>query len=218
MLENLNLNDREENVEIQQQDVELLRLATLPGSDDAILNLIHMGADLNVRDANGNTPAHLAALAENTEVFELLITNFSSVDEKDQLLENNDGETVLDIALRLSNYDLIHDLYYHDLNFLSFENNIEDNLIELRFYAYHQKLDQIIGFLRAFEQENIDANDMINSPDINGKTALSIAIEREFNEIENLLRHPEIVAEYDDPYIMGENFGENFDQNNMMQI
>lgn len=66
--------------------------------------LVNAGADVNIQDEDGNTPVHLAAMAENAhenniwEPIEILglLLNTGKVDFT---IENNEGQTPLDVAI-----------------------------------------------------------------------------------------------------------------------
>lgn len=72
----------------------LLHRATLVGNTVLILELLKMGAEVNVRDCTGKTPLHVAAASGNPEIIDLLIANGA-----DCSLVNNEGYRPVDMLL-----------------------------------------------------------------------------------------------------------------------
>ncbi|XP_076363675.1 uncharacterized protein LOC143253528 isoform X2 [Tachypleus tridentatus] len=70
-----------------------LILATLNGSQDLCLLLLHFEANVNATDSKGNTALHIAAFSGKSELLELLIENGAEVDGV-----NNDKNTPTHIA------------------------------------------------------------------------------------------------------------------------
>lgn len=66
--------------------------------------LIEAGADLKIRDNNGSTPLHIAALLCRTEIVKALLDNGAN-----KYLRNNSGSTAFDIAA--SPFDDDKDIY-----------------------------------------------------------------------------------------------------------
>lgn len=89
------------------------------GDLDAIRSLIAAGADLDARDGNGRTPAHVAAFASNDAALEALAASGADMNALDNQVYDvltiaavaNDPEMV-SLALRLGNRpDLITSVY-----------------------------------------------------------------------------------------------------------
>ena len=70
------------------------------GYKDLANFLLENGADINVRDKDGNTALMLAIRSENTEIATFLIENGADVNEK-----TDSGDTVLMVAARNGNYE-----------------------------------------------------------------------------------------------------------------
>ena len=74
----------------------LLLLASTPGMEACLMEAVRQGADLSVRDNQGNTVAHVAARRNGVSIIEFVLhSNASLVTAK-----NANGETPADCALR----------------------------------------------------------------------------------------------------------------------
>jgi ankyrin repeat protein len=68
-------------------NVQLLQ-ATQRGEREATLKLLHEGADINVRDAQGRTPAMIATYQHHTEMVRALLQAGADVNIRDNYQEN----------------------------------------------------------------------------------------------------------------------------------
>jgi ankyrin repeat protein len=68
-------------------NVQLLQ-ATQRGEREAALKLLHEGADINVRDAQGRTPAMIATYQHHTEMVRALLQAGADVNIRDNYQEN----------------------------------------------------------------------------------------------------------------------------------
>lgn len=71
-----------------------LHLAIMKGSEDMIQLLLDNGADIDIRDANMQTPLHIAVIMSSTSIVNLLINEGANVNAT----AGNSGATALDLA------------------------------------------------------------------------------------------------------------------------
>lgn len=86
--------------EVVQAPTSVLHSACKQGILEDVKKALANGADINARDANGNTALHLGILANNITIVEYLLDNrFES--GLDYLIKNNSAENAIDLAIRL---------------------------------------------------------------------------------------------------------------------
>jgi len=96
---------------------------------DRILLLMDKGADVNVRNKEGNTPLHLAVRANNRQVVELLLSKSVALD-----LPNHRGDTALLLAVKLGHHEIVSLLIAAGADV-----NVQD---QLGFSALHYAVEQ----------------------------------------------------------------------------
>ncbi|HEY9843116.1 MAG TPA: ankyrin repeat domain-containing protein, partial [Candidatus Obscuribacterales bacterium] len=79
----------------------LLALGLKPPPPELVRLLLESDARVKEADAEGNTPLHLAVLANQSELVEMLLPRYQS------LPVNHQGKTPLDLARDLQNAELI---------------------------------------------------------------------------------------------------------------
>ena len=79
-----------------------LNMAAFSGKKDICDLLIKAGADVNFKDAYGNTPLHNAARTNYKDVIDLLLENKADINAK-----NGSGESVVFYAAYFQNSDLV---------------------------------------------------------------------------------------------------------------
>ena len=92
---------------LKNADVSL-RAAVLIGDLAKVKSLIEEGADINAKDASGNTPLYYAIQQRNEDIAELLIAKGADVNAK-----NKSGQTALDIAIDQDHTGIVELLRKH---------------------------------------------------------------------------------------------------------
>eukprot|EP00127_Corallochytrium_limacisporum_P006196 Clim_evm13s221 gene=Clim_evmTU13s221 len=85
-----------------REAVSKLLYAVVEGDTDAITRLLQAGTDVMASDYSGNTALHIASLKGRLEVARLLLDN-----RADPHILNDDGESPLDICLRLRRGEIV---------------------------------------------------------------------------------------------------------------
>ncbi|MEI6334264.1 MAG: sigma-70 family RNA polymerase sigma factor [Methylococcaceae bacterium] len=96
------MNERNVNQLLRRPINNLLRVAVLQGSTEAVQSYIERGYDLNTRDEKGRTLLMLAALKGYIDICEKLINSGA-----DPLIQDNEGKSAFDIANEYDHYDVI---------------------------------------------------------------------------------------------------------------
>lgn len=99
------------------EDGMTLDIAVTDGNIDTVKLLISQGADVNVRDIDGNTPLHIAAEFGYINIAKLLIANRAKIN-----IKNNDNETPLHIAAEKGHRNIVKLLLSRRANI-----NVRDN-------------------------------------------------------------------------------------------
>ena len=102
----------------EQKDYNALMVACRSGDVNMVhLLLRHPRIDVDVKDAKGNTALHLVARHRDARCLNALIDYFENHSPERKVermnVENNSGDTPLDIALRAGNLAIQIDLYKH---------------------------------------------------------------------------------------------------------
>ncbi|WP_143689386.1 ankyrin repeat domain-containing protein [Wolbachia endosymbiont of Nilaparvata lugens] len=129
------------------------------GDANQVADLINKGADVNARDNRGNTPLHLAVLADKLQVVEKLIEGGADVNAK-----NNHGATPLHWAALNQNVNIVEKLIEKGANVN--EKNKYDN-VPLHYAAGYGSLSVI--------EKLIEKGADINAKSSNGDTPLHLA-------------------------------------------
>ncbi|MBS9530973.1 MULTISPECIES: ankyrin repeat domain-containing protein [unclassified Wolbachia] len=129
------------------------------GDANQVADLINKGADVNARGNNGNTPLHLAALADELQVAEKLIEGGADVNAK-----NNHDATPLHWAALNQNVNIVEKLIEKGANVN--EKNKYDN-VPLHYAAGYGSLSVI--------EKLIEKGADINAKSSNGDTPLHLA-------------------------------------------
>ncbi len=88
---------------------------------DAIRTALYAGGDVNIQDRMGDTPVHvllsiISECAENEQlagfIFNQYINEILDDYKPDLMLQNNDGETPLRIAVKTRNEEIIQDMVH----------------------------------------------------------------------------------------------------------
>ncbi|MCA9508444.1 MAG: ankyrin repeat domain-containing protein [Myxococcales bacterium] len=130
---------------------------------EAVIALIEGGANLNVKDAYGFTPLHLAASAGQIEVIEALIKSGAEVDEQD-----DQGNTALHLAIVRKEKDAVIALLEGGAN-----PNIKENsnsFTPLHLAANTGQIEVIEALIKSRAE--------VDEQDDQGNTALHLAIVR----------------------------------------
>ena len=103
----------EEKLKNSEKEVEEASLNTAIMNSDVqkLQKLVMLGADVNAKMGNGNTPLHLSVLRGNLEVFNFLIHHGANV-----YLRNNDGNTPLHLAVLKENLGIAKHLVNLEAN------------------------------------------------------------------------------------------------------
>ncbi|WP_353280593.1 ankyrin repeat domain-containing protein [Wolbachia endosymbiont (group B) of Silvanus unidentatus] len=133
--------------------------AVRSGDANQVADLINKGDDVNARDNRGNTPLHLAVLADKLQVVEKLIEGGADVNAK-----NNHGATPLHWAALNQNVNIVEKLIEKGANVN--EKNKYDN-VPLHYAAGYGSLSVIEKLI----EEGAD----INAKSSNGDTPLHLA-------------------------------------------
>ncbi|QBB83766.1 MULTISPECIES: ankyrin repeat domain-containing protein [Wolbachia] len=129
------------------------------GDANQVADLINKGADVNARDNRGNTPLHLAVLADKLQVVEKLIEGGADVNAK-----NNHGATPLHWAALNQNINIVEKLIEKGANVN--EKNKYDN-VPLHYAAGYGSLSVI--------EKLIEKGADINAKSSNGDAPLHLA-------------------------------------------
>ncbi|WP_264376841.1 MULTISPECIES: ankyrin repeat domain-containing protein [unclassified Wolbachia] len=133
--------------------------AVRSGDANQVADLINKGDDVNARDNRGNTPLHLAVLADKLQVVEKLIEGGADVNAK-----NNHGATPLHWAALNQNVNIVEKLIEKGANVN--EKNKYDN-VPLHYAAGYGSLSVI--------EKLIEKGADINAKSSNGDTPLHLA-------------------------------------------
>ncbi|WP_264706418.1 ankyrin repeat domain-containing protein [Wolbachia endosymbiont (group B) of Colias croceus] len=133
--------------------------AVRSGDANQVADLINKGDDVNARDNRGNTPLHLAVLADKLQVVEKLIEGGADVNAK-----NNHGATPLHWAALNQNVNIVEKLIEKGANVN--EKNKYDN-VPLHYAAVYGSLSVI--------EKLIEKGADINAKSSNGDTPLHLA-------------------------------------------
>jgi hypothetical protein len=121
--------------------------------------LIAVGADINIKTIEGDTPLHIAARNNNKDIVSFLITQGASITER-----NNAGETPMFQAVRTGDLNMILILYNNGSGVLE-KDNAGNNLCQyVILYAPSNKRELVNFFIThgvSIDEKNVD-----------GKTAL----------------------------------------------
>ncbi|BET36035.1 MULTISPECIES: ankyrin repeat domain-containing protein [Wolbachia] len=133
--------------------------AVRSGDANQVADLINKGDDVNARDNRGNTPLHLAVLADKLQVVEKLIEGGADVNAK-----NNHGATPLHWAALNQNVNILEKLIEKGANVN--EKNKYDN-VPLHYAAGYGSLSVI--------EKLIEGGADVNAKNNNGDTLLHLA-------------------------------------------
>ncbi|EAX89618.1 hypothetical protein TVAG_256980 [Trichomonas vaginalis G3] len=128
------------------------------------------GIDINEKDDDGETALHFAALNNNREIAELLISHGININEKD-----NNGQNALHIAALNNSKKTAKLLISHGINI----NEKDDGKTALHYSALNNSKETA--------ELLISHGININEKDNNGKTALHYSMENNCKEITQLL-------------------------------
>ena len=88
---------------VEEKGLNALLLAVKKGLSDVVAKIFEIKAvDINVADLKQNTTLHFAAIANDTEIFEMLLDNGASLD-----YVNTNRETPLHLAVAEGNMEII---------------------------------------------------------------------------------------------------------------
>lgn len=159
-----------------------LHIATIRKDIDSLNFLIENGANVNIKDSNGNTPLFLAVQTNNRDA----IKRFVEISECDWTIKNNRGQTLFHYAILTKNATLVDFLYSIKKDSMTKLINEIDNIQGRTpiFYSVAE-YDKILSFLIIQPQVNLNIQDQA------GDTVLHVAIKIEnVNAIRLLMNGP----------------------------
>ncbi len=158
--------------------------AVRSGDANQVADLINKGDDVNARDNRGNTPLHLAVLADKLQVVEKLIEGGADVNAK-----NNHGATPLHWAALNQNVNILEKLIEKGANVN--EKNKYDN-VPLHYAAGYGSLSVI--------EKLIEGGADVNAKNNNGNTPLHWAVKSSHLEVAKFLisNHADVNAKNKD--------------------
>ncbi len=149
-----------------------LHYAAERGHKEIVELLIAKGADINAKNATGDTSLHFAVEAGEREIAELLIDNGAEVNAK-----NVQGQTPLDIILNQSQYQISRNPNQAEIRVLLLANGAE--ILSIHAAVKSGDIEKVKEFL----EQGTD----INAKDENGQTSLYIAVNNDNKETVKLL-------------------------------
>lgn len=99
--ENLNKNLKQKEIKDNSLNKPLLILAIQKKQNDVVKMMIEKGANINVKNLNGQTPLHVAILTNNIEIAKYLIEKGADLNIKDCK-----GQTPLYLAILKNNVEI----------------------------------------------------------------------------------------------------------------
>jgi len=159
-----------ELLEARGADVSL-HVAARVGALAKVKSLIEEVADINAKDASGQTALHYAARTRRKDIAELLIANGADVNAK-----NDEGQTPIDVALQRRRWNIVKDLIDAGAD-VTQVNADGQTLLHIAARRNQKDLVEIL----------LDKGDDVNAGDNEGQTPLHMAAEGGHKEIIELL-------------------------------
>ena len=193
---------------IQSQERTILHVASSKRSTNIVEKLLDKGAEIDREDLFGNTPLFYAVKAGHLNVVELLLNRGANINKIDKI-----GYTSLYYAVDFKNLDMVELLLKYGAK-ISFKPN--PSITPIHYIAIHKNGDVGVKLLNVFIKYSVNINEqdiyndtplhiatMTNNYKIaetlikngasfdiknnDGKTALDIAKEEKYTEIEKLM-------------------------------